>query len=393
VILVLKPLSRDSWLAIGLFVALAAVMLLVFARQQRTVAPPLSSSSNQADGARALWLWLEELGYTPSNHSGDRFNVPDEAKLLLLLEPTEFVHQSEWAVIDRWVEAGGLLIVAGDRYLLTSWADHYRFRRMDWRTQPVTPTLYIQNPLFLSPPIGKQPSFALEARGALTSTRDDFVVHAALNADPLIVSFVQGQGRVILSVTAYPFSNSALRAGEGAPELVLNLVSLAGPPGLVWFDEWHHGVRSQRASSAPVGIANWLRSTTAGRAILFALAVVFVALLLRGRNFGRPVPLPQQLARRTPLEYVTAIANLHRRAGHREAIMQDYHLRLKRELGRRYRLDPRLPDADFVAQLAVYNPNVDQGDLLDLLQSLAAPTVSEQELVLLAGDVADWLKR
>jgi hypothetical protein len=141
-----------------------------------------------------------------------------------------------------------------------------------------------------------------------------------------------------------------------------------------------------------VGVGNWLRATTAGRAILLALGLVFVALLLSGRSFGRPLSLPQQMNRRTPLEYVTAIAHLNRRAGHRAALLQDYRFRLKRELGRRYRLEPALPDEEFVAQLTTFHPAYDPAALRHLLARLTRPGVSEQQMVQAATEAARWLK-
>lgn len=386
-----KPLPRDSWLAIGLFLALAVVMFITYARQQAERLPPLASFSNQPDGARALWLWLQELGYTVNNAAPSVYAPPAAVDLLLILEPTEFINDQAWAELDAWVEAGGTLLVAGDRYLLTSWADHFDLRRDDWQTGLLTTTLRLQHPLLASPPLAQHPG-VLPDVGTLQTDRDDLVVHAATVAGPVMVSFAQGQGQVILSTTSYPLTNQGLRE-PGMADLALNLVSLAGEPGRVWFDEWHHGVRAESTTDAPVGIHNWLRATVPGRALLLAMGIVFVALLLRGRSFGRPLPLPQQLVRRNPLEYVTAIANLQRRAGHRAALLQDYHLRLKRELGRRYRLDVKLPDAEFVNQLAVYQPTLDRAALQQLLDRLHRGNGNEAQVVQLAAEATKWIEK
>jgi hypothetical protein len=125
---------------------------------------------------------------------------------------------------------------------------------------------------------------------------------------------------------------------------------------------------------------------------LYTSVVVFVALALGGRAFGRPVPLPKDSARRAPVEYITALANLNRRAGHRKSVMADYHHRLKRGLGNRYRLDPTLEDDDFVARLLNYNPTLNATALRKLLVSLRQQKVSESELIKLAAEVAEWSK-
>jgi hypothetical protein len=126
--------------------------------------------------------------------------------------------------------------------------------------------------------------------------------------------------------------------------------------------------------------------------LLYVAAIVFVALVLRGRRFGRPVPLPKDITRRAPLEYITAIANLGRRAGHRAAVLRQYHHWLKRGLGQRYRLNPTLPDDEYVTQLAQFNPNLDTTALRNLLARLRWGKVSESEMIQLAAETAKWLK-
>jgi len=223
----------------------------------------------------------------------------------------------------------------------------------------------------------------------LRPQRSDFVTHLAAADGPVLVSWPQGAGRVVLSATAYPFTNLGLKQ-PGNPALVLNLVSLSAAHGRVYFDEWHHGRRS--APTELSGPEAWLRSTPAGRAILYVAAVVFLALVLGGRGFGRPLPLPRETTRRAPLEFISALAHLGRRAGHSQAVLGQYRQQLKRQLGRRYRLDPALTDDAYVERLARYDPRLDAPALRRLLARLAQPNVSERELVQLAGEAADWTK-
>jgi hypothetical protein len=120
------------------------------------------------------------------------------------------------------------------------------------------------------------------------------------------------------------------------------------------------------------------------------LAVIFIGLVLRGRHFGRPVPLSKDISRRPPLEYITGIANLSRRAGHRTAVLQHYHDHLKRDLGQRYRLNPSLPDDEFINQLAAYQPNLDTDTLRQLLQKLSRTKVSEAEMVQIVREATSF---
>lgn len=380
-------LSRDSWLALGLLVGLTAVTIIATIQdvRSRTIHPPLTSFSNQPDGARALWLWLDALGYQPSDSVRTTFTIPDNTTLLLLLEPQTLVDETEWEAIDGWVEEGGTLLVVGRTLGTTLAFRHYEFDRvvLDGEGEG-----RVQSPLLVSPPLPALPT--LDDLFALQTERTDFVTHLAVAGQPQWVSFLQGEGRVILGIESEPLTNVGLKE-PGNAEWLLNLLSGAEPGATVWFDEWHHGVRPE-ATDWP-GPWLWLQTTAAGRGILFVVGLIFVTLLLRGWPFGRPVPLPQELHRRAPLEYITAVANLSRQAGHKTAVLQDYHDRLKRHLAQPYRLNPALPDAEFVEILAGYKTNLDEAALRSLLTRLSAANASENDLVQLGAEVAQWMKK
>lgn len=112
-------------------------------------------------------------------------------------------------------------------------------------------------------------------------------------------------------------------------------------PQEVAFDEFHHGYQTART------LNTWLRSTAQGRSLIYVAVVVFLYLLIGGRRYGRPLPLPGTTARRAPVEHIQAMANLFRRGGKRTAILHHYHDRLKRELAHPHRLNPTLADTDF----------------------------------------------
>ncbi len=381
-------ISRDSWLAIGLFIVLALVTAVSL--YQQTVGqpvPPLTAVSTQPDGARAFWLWLEEMGYEVTDRVWSTFQIPENTAVVLILSPNTFILDDEWDLIDDWVDDGGTLILGGTDFLTDQLFRHYDFE-IDYRN-PTTDEAFTNTPLMASPP--SEPILSPLNSPGLVSQRDDYVTLFALDEMPVAVSFEQENGRVVLTTQLLPFTNTGLRSA-GSPAFVLNLISIAGDGRGVWFDEWHHGVRVGRDDSV-VGLSDWIRQTPIGRSFLYIAGVVFVALLLRGRQFGRPVPLAHSQTRRAPLEYITALANLSRRAGHRQATLNDYHYRLKKHVGLRYRLDPALPDAEFLAQLEGYQANLDLNGLRGLLGRLSNTAVSEAELIQIAAEVAVWLKK
>ena len=375
-------LSRDGWLGILVLLMLIVATSAAALQQIKTPAIPYLSTSSNPDGALALKLWLNELGYVAAESAQTTFELTQNIKTIFILQPIIAVSENEWKLIDKWLEAGGVLVLAGDSSETAPALDHFDFS-----------LVYLQNQateLSVAAPIMKSPSFAskvpVQTNYALGATRTDFVPLLSVDGLPVIVSLEQGQGRVILSSTPYLFSNLAMKDDITAT-LVLNIVALAGQRGTVWFDEWHHGFQSASIN----GPGQWLRHTPGGHALLFVVGAIFLGLLLQGRTFGRPIPLLHEIKRRGPLEHVTAIANLNRKAGHRNEVLKQYHQRVKRHLGQRYRLDPSIQDAEYVNLLSQYNSSINKDALLNLLNRLSQKNVSEGELLKLATEAAHWI--
>ena len=379
----MKSLSRDTRLAIGILILLVLVTTFA-ALQQETQQryPPLSSLSSAPDGALALKLWVQELQYVVNEQVLGNFVPPEDASILLMLDPI-LPAESELQAVDDWVEVGGTLIAIGEQYGMYSLVDHYRFSLSYLSEQNTVPAR--ETPLLSSPSAmdlkNTKVSFALH------SEREDFVVLVTHQGEPVVVSFEQGQGRVILGTVAGSFTNAGLKQ-PGNPELVLNILSLAQTKGPVWFDEWHHGLRS---GDQILGPSAFLRRTPVGRSLLFITFAVLIVLFMQGRAFGRPVPLPQEIRRRGALEHVTGVANLSRRAEHRSAVMMHYHQQIKRKLGQRYRLDPNMNDREYVDALAGYNVSLNKDELLNLLSRLKREEVSEAQMVHLAAEASKWI--
>lgn len=386
----MKRPPRDTLIALGLLLTLAGVTVLAALQRpdDETQPPPLASFSPRPDGAKALRLWLAELGYRVDDLTPSVYRPPSAAAMALVLQPTYSFLPEEAAAMVRWVEDGGTLLLAGDDPATTSLSNRFDWRLVPLGAEPEAPALP-QTPLWASPPppaIQAQTSF----RYAWQGPRTDYITHLAVAGRPVVISFQQGRGRVILSASAAPFSNRGL-ATPGHAELALNAVATAGREGAIWFDEWHHGVRASPEQMA--GPGQWLRSTPAGQSILLAAGALFVVLVLRGRHFGRPAPLPTAAPRRALLEHLAAAAQLGRRAGHRDAVLRQYRHWLKRSLGQRYRLDPALPDDEYVARLHRFDPSLDAPALRQLLARLDQPQASEGEMVALAAEAARWLDR
>jgi hypothetical protein len=375
--------SRDTWLALGLFLLLALVTIVVGIQSSNKDVTSFLSTSPAPYGTLALKLWMNELGIQTIDESPTNFELPKNADIIFIIQPIIGITESEWKRLDEWVDDGGTLVLAGSNFSSLEGFRHYSFDSS--LLDAPAETLSVQTPLLSSPQLTTP--IPVKADFGLRSDEADFVTHLSVKNEAVLVSFEQKQGRVILSTAAYPFSNLGLK-DEANAKLVLNLIALsARKTRTAWLDDWHHGIQGNDI----IGPDQWLRGTPGGHAILFILGAIFLGLLLRGRAFGRPVPLPSEIKRRGPLEHVTAIANLNRKAGHREAVLGQYHHRLKRHLGRRYRIDPSLPDKEYLETLAKFNPELNTAALFDLLKRLKQKNIGEHEAVKLSAEASKWL--
>lgn len=386
----MKP-TRDTWLVMGLLLILIVIMAFVAVskQQQAQTFPPLSSLSSERDGTLALKLWLKKLNYSVIEETPSTYTLPKASQIIFVLQPA-YIEKNDLKVLDDWVRHGGTLIAAGELSfeVLT---EYFEFKLDHFQDNPKQFTL--QTPLFQNPALQTSlPTGASEFKLVyyFVPSRSAYVTHLAADDKPVLISFELGNGRVILASSTYAFTNAGLKQ-PGNPALLLNLLGMAQKQGPIWFDEWHHGFHGTD-SGVGGGPDSWLRYTPLGRSVLFIAVIIFIALLLRGRAFGRAVPLPRELRRRGALEHVSAMANLSRLAGHRIPVLREYHHQLKRTLGRRYRLDPALPDNEYVAQLVRYNPAIDGPALLILLNRLQQTKISEKELVQIASEAAKWIK-
>lgn len=370
-----KP--RDV-LLIGTLLATLAVLTTAAALLESRPEQPirLDSESSAPTGARALYLWLNEIGFETRNDVGSSFEVPAEADMVLLLDPGLATSPTEEDIsqLQDWVAAGGVLVFASENPAFDGVAEAFGFspRYLDDPAEKVLPTI----PLFTDPALTGPVS--LSASAYFETERTDFIPLAAVPEGPVVAAALIGQGRLILSTGSEPFTNAGLKT-PGSAAFILNLAAGLPEGAVIWFDEWHHGRRDSTAGSGGPGA--WLRATPAGRAVLFASGILFAWIVLSGRAFGRTQSLKTSGQPRAPLEYVSAIANLNRSAGNRADLLAHYHRQYKRRLGRRYHADAALPDDEFIISLRRSAPETVAEEAAALLKELRRPDLTEAELV------------
>lgn len=302
------------WLAVLLFVVAA---LSVISSTSSASNAPLALDSASPNGALALRLWLERIGY--SVQSQDSFGTPPDARTLLILEPQREPSASEIAALHQWTRSAGRLVIISDsaQRLLVA------FGLAPAAASPAP--IRVTQPLLLSPE-----TTHLSARsGTVSRSRDQAGTAAATASGAVLTRREAGPGEV-WELTAPGLLDNQHVAQAQNRRLVLNLV---GVPGPVLVDQPGPGNAG--------GATDWLSGTAWGIAVIFGLAVVVLFRFLGGWRLGPPI-VPFSERRRPMVEYVLSLAVLLRQAQQRADVLAVYQRELRDRLRHRFGTD--LPD-------------------------------------------------
>lgn len=377
----MRQLGSDARLILTAAVGIVLIAIVGVIFQPVPTPPALSVRGDDRDGAMALSLWLEALGYDVRQMVSDPLQL-DGIDVFFVLNPVIDYTPGEIEYLAEWVRRGNTLIAAGAPDILNPLLDPYHL----WLSYlpDDTTTHALTSPTLLNPPVSTVQTEAIYTVNI--SQRPDAVVHLAEAADPVLVSLQEGAGTLWAAGGLRPFSNRGLSDPQSA-RLLVNLLAALPPGAVIAFDEAKHGFAEQ-----PQSIFAWLVSTAPGWGIVSGFVLTMTFLALRGRRFGQPVPLPENRLRRESVEYIEALANLYRRSGQRADILHHYRDQFRRRLSERYTVDPRLSDGELVRAVVFRDPSVDERLLRDLLERLSRGQVSEQELVEIVSAVDTYMR-
>lgn len=376
-------------LALGLVLVLVAFILLQGGEQ----APePFDPSSSAPTGLRALWLWLEAMGYSVERNDGAAFAMPEESALLLVFPNPLPYNEDEADQLQHWVEAGGTLVLVGldpqeealrERFLVDSGAPVTAlFANVD-QQQPLFPDLAEPIALTVNAP-------TLDLRNAPTTisvlaTRDG---QTTLALQPL------GNG-VIWHLSRYhSLTNEQLRDPNQAA-IVPALLRHVPAGGRIVFDTYHRFGPDLTTDLEIRSLQDWLYGTALGWATLFVAGVTILFLALQGVRLGPPLPMREELRRREAAEFVTAMANLLRRGQQRAFVAAHHKRRLKRALGRALNVSPDLADDAFLRQVQQVDDRLSTAEkqqVATIFQTLTS-TIDEQTLIKTVSQVDPLLAR
>jgi hypothetical protein len=352
-------------LTLGSFVLLEPWLTPARSGQPGQTIPSMHTSD--PDGARALALWLADLGYVVRSTEHRPFALGPDDRLLFQLDPSD--DQSEAAVdaIVGWVERGGTLV-------LSARAPSRLTDRLGLGLaigQPRLAEAVPRQPVFEQPAVRR---VVVEATGGLLLREPGWT---PLLGDPaeggriVAAAAPRGRGRVYALASAHPLTNAGLGQADDAA-LARRLLADLPPGGTVVFDEYHHGLTEHGTLMARLLGEPW------GWAALYAAGLTFAYLALSGRRFGRVAPELVWPRPRPGGEHAVTLATLLRQGGHRGWLRQQYLLQLRRALGARFGVPADLPAPRFAEAIGLRRP-----EAAELGPRLAAIERAEDERSLL----------
>ncbi len=404
---------------LGAFVVLNAVLFGRAARvARRTEVVPVPSTYRATEsGCKALYTLLGRM-----NLRVDRLLVPwthplpEDATVLVVLDPAIYVRPLEARALREWIAAGGTAVLAvpgvreglsparelprylfladpvrrAERIRRAAAADavtrYLREGKLIWRVTEPNRYLAGVGSLRLDPEKSSVPPPEVVATAAAELT-DDRREWPIAGDDPAWLCTLTrvGQGRLFFLPTAALFANGQLLSGDNAT-FVTNLIAGHARGGRVMFDEYHLGSAGGRNPYAvfwrpPL---RWF--------VLQLLAALAVLLAGAAVRFGPARPSSAGEPRRRAVEFVTALAGMYRRAGAREAVARLWHDDLTRRLARAAGL-PAGSEPDRLAERVAARAGLPADQVRAVLAGLETTGLSDQELLRCCREADTLLRR
>jgi hypothetical protein len=320
-------------LLLALAVGLGVLLNTIGARPNREPQDTRTSTFvTNPDGSQAIYETLAELGVPVKRRRTALFSLADErtpTAVLAVIAPRDELLPEELAEVVRYVAQGGTVVAAGEGGGITAcagfespradsgWVSDGRFGRSGRQYRVHARSGYdlpaTRRVLVPWKPPEDFPRAALRYRrmagcdSLAVATADTLVATLDGRAVALDLRYARHAGglagRMILVAEPSYFRNRAWRETEVAYLLVPLLVPRQR--GAVVWDEYHQGF--EQGSGTNAAIADWLRRSPAGWALLQIGAVVLVALAVRAVRFGPALAVVER-RRRSPLEHVDALA-------------------------------------------------------------------------------------
>lgn len=316
---------------IGVVIAIGLVVGYLFRPEGlRSTETLRSSFRTTPDGVAALARAIERLGRPTGQRITPLVEADPVRGTIALLEPPVFPSPREVrALLDR-VRQGGTVLYAPPRRFGTTplmdslgvtlrprlgreWLSDTLLAQSRWYEHPLTTGL--------PPPLPLVHGVRVRGESDPDSSRVDDVERLLAAEGPqgglwtAAAELSLGEGRVVVFSEARALANERVANDPLAILAVRAALAYTAPADTVFFDEFHQGIRGERTRAEI--LRDFFLASPGGRTLLHLSAVCFLILACAGVRFGAPTPAvaPPDLERRSPLEQVSALGDLYRKAG------------------------------------------------------------------------------
>jgi len=357
----------------GVFM-LVVIVALTFLSQDEEESGIPSTYSAQRSGAKAAFLLLQQSGYKVQRWEQSPVNLPSDPthSVLILASPFRAPTSDEKNALETYLDRGGKVLITGRS------ASIYVPQAETENEPAISPVARDYQPQLLTPLTrggAIQMSPGAYWKGPATSS----LAHYSDGDRAIVVSYKAGLGEVIWWGASTPLTNAAI-ARSGNMALLLNSLGKAGEVQIYW-DEYFHGEQSSLigyAGDPPLKFG------------LLQTLLVFLALIFTFSRRNGPIhPLPQP-SRLSPLEFVSTLGKLYRRANAVHSALAIPYARFRAQAARQLGINQDVPAADLARALtnrmrykdeslaellrqienALHNPELQEAQALELVQQL-----------------------
>jgi len=318
----------------GVFMLLVILSLTFLSQDEEESGVP-STYSAQRSGAKAAFLLLQQSGYKVQRWEQSPADLPADPAhtVLVLASPFRAPTSDEKNALQTYLDRGGKILATGRN------ASIYLPKAETENELVPSPVAKEYQPQLLTPLTrggAIQMSPTAYWKGPATSS----LAHYADGDRPIVVSYKAGLGEVIWWGASTPLTNAAI-AKQGNMALLLNSVGAPGEVQIYW-DEYFHGEQSSLigyAGDPPLKFG------------LLQTLLVFLALIFTFSRRNGPIhPLPQP-SRLSPLEFVSTLGKLYRRANAVHSALAIPYARFRAQAARQLGINQDVPAADLARAL------------------------------------------
>jgi len=337
-------------------------------------------------GTLAYYTLLEETGYPVTRLTRPYTTLKDSSDIgtliLISLPPTSNPDAEEFAEVEQWVQAGGLLIII-DREIQVELPGNIQVHTtpayIGSPVRPVQPTILAKGIRRLS--VTNPASYVSVSGGSA-------VVDIADNQGAIVADTKVGRGRVIFVTEPHIVANNGIEEDDN---LALALNVLQGrPAGKIAFDEYHHGYGAGGLFSGG-GLLGYFKGTPVVWILVQAILLSVLLIYSRGRRFARPLPLKIE-RRTTNLEFVSSMANIARIARASGLAMENIYSEFRRRLCHHTGLG-REVDSPRLAREVASRSRISERSLRDLMMRceriIGGERASDSEMLSLVTRIRD----